>query len=107
MGSDQLIDTTLMAKPTPAAGANLWGILPPRFFLINLRKILIAWKLSEFDPGRGAQDLENKTLRYQSIDFKELDSSVRLSCDGYCEAIVSIWICGAQGQMSQDLAGWL
>jgi hypothetical protein len=39
-----------------------------------------------FDPILAEQNLGNTGLRYQNLDFKELNSSVRLSCDGYCEA---------------------
>ena len=83
------------------AGGRLWGYR--NFFQINLRKLLIAGELSDFDPLFAAQNIGNKRLRYQNIDFKELSSSIRLSCDDYCEAIVSVSICGAQGQMSQEL----
>src|SRR5579862_1924917 len=56
---------------------------------------------------RAAQILANRRLRYQNLDFKELNSSVRVSCDDYCEAILRVSICGAQGQMSHDLAAGL
>ena len=51
--------------------------------------------------------LKTQELRYQNLDFKELTSSVRLTCDGSCEAIMKVAISGAQGQMSQVLAGGL
>ena len=34
--------------------------------------------------------------KYQNIDFKELSSSVRFSCDDYCEAILRVRICGGK-----------
>jgi hypothetical protein len=51
--------------------------------------------------------LETQALRYQNLDFKELTSSVRLTWDGYCEAIMKVAISGAQGQMSQVSTGGL
>jgi hypothetical protein len=72
--------------------------------LIHLRKLLDAWELLEFDPNCGPQILANIGLRSKNLDFKELNSSVKLGSDDYCEAIMRVWICGAQGQMSQDLA---
>jgi len=71
--------------------------------LINLRKILIALVLLDLDRIYVTQNLGNRRLKYQNLDFKELNSSIRLGCDDYGEAIVNVWICGAQGQMSQDL----
>jgi hypothetical protein len=62
---------------------------------------LNAWKLLEFDLSCDPQNLANNRLRSQNIDFKELNASVRLGCDDYCKAIMRVWICGAQGQMSQ------
>src|SRR5689334_4819440 len=74
------------------------------FFLIDLRKILITQRLLDFDPLYSPQILANNPLRYQNLDSKELNSSVGLGCYDYCEAILSVRICGAQGQMSRDFA---
>jgi hypothetical protein len=63
--------------------------------------------LLELDAPRAPQILANRRLRYQNLDFKELSSPARVSCDDYCEAILRVWIVGAQGQMSHDLAGGL
>jgi hypothetical protein len=54
-----------------------------------------------------AQNLESRRLTSQNLDFKELNSSVRLGCDDYCEAILKDSIGEAQGQMPQDLAAGL
>jgi len=74
------------------------------FFWINLCKIQIARELLGFDPMGAAQNPGNRRLKYQNLDFKELNSSVGRSCDGYGEAIVNVRVSRAQGQMSQDLA---
>jgi hypothetical protein len=75
---------------------------PPQI-LQNLDCMRVAGFRSHFS----AQNLENTGLKSQNLDFKELNSSVRLGCDDYCEAILMVSTYGAQGQMSQDLADGL
>jgi hypothetical protein len=68
---------------------------------------LIAGELLDLDCICSMQNLVNTRVKNQNLDFKELNWSDRLTCDGYCEAIMRVWIYGAQGQMSQHLADGL
>jgi hypothetical protein len=65
---------------------------------------LIAGGLLDLDCIFTMQNPVNTGLKNQNLDFKELNSPDRLTWDGYCEAIMRVWIYGAQGQMSQHLA---
>jgi hypothetical protein len=65
---------------------------------------LIAGDLLDLDCIYGMQNLVNTGLKNQNLDFKEVNSSDRLTWDGYCEAIMRVRIYRAQGQMSQHLA---
>jgi hypothetical protein len=65
---------------------------------------LIAGELLDLDCIDGMQNLVKTGLKNQNLDFKELNWSDRLTCDGYCEAIMRVRIYRAQGQMSQHLA---
>jgi hypothetical protein len=64
-------------------------------------------RVAGFRSHFSAQNLESRRLKNQNLDFKELNSSIRLGCDDYCEAILKVSICEAQGQMSQGLADGL
>jgi hypothetical protein len=68
---------------------------------------LIAGELLDLECIYSMQNVVNTGLKNQNLDFKELNSSDRLDWDGYCEAIMRVWIYGAQGQMSQHLADGL